>query len=51
LTGAAVNPDLVGFSLATTIRMAAGSTSDDKTAALSQAVSAAADCIRNMDFL
>jgi hypothetical protein len=49
LTGTAVNPDLVGISLSTTLPMAAGSTADDQQTAISQGIAAArcAGCVRH----
>jgi hypothetical protein len=48
LTGTAVNPDLVGISLATTITLVAGSTQTDKDTAAGQAAAAAQDYLNNL---
>jgi hypothetical protein len=48
LTGTAVNPDLVGISLATTITLVAGSTQVDKDTAAGQAAAAAQDYLNNL---
>ena len=48
LTGTAVNPDLVGITLATTITLVAGSTQTDKDTAAGQAAAAAQDYLNNL---
>lgn len=48
LTGAVLNPDLVGISLATTITLTANSTSTDQANAVAQAVAAAQNYINNL---
>ena len=48
LTGAALNPDQIGITLATTISTVAGSTQTDKDTATGQAIAAAQDYINNL---
>jgi hypothetical protein len=48
LTGAAVNPDLVGITLATTISMIAGSSQTDRDTAIGQAAAAAQVYLNNL---
>lgn len=48
LSGTALNPDLVGISLETTITMVAGSSQTDQSTAISQAIQAAANYINNL---
>lgn len=48
LTGTALNPDLVGFTFATTITTIAGATQTDKDTAVAQASAAAQDYINNL---
>ncbi len=48
LSGTAINPDIVGVSLNTTIKLTAGASSTDKQTASAQAVAAATDYINNL---
>lgn len=48
LTGTALNPDLVGITLATTLTLLPGTTSTDRDSASAQAVSAAEDYMNNL---
>jgi hypothetical protein len=48
LTGAAVNPDLVGVTLSTTISMIAGSSQTDRDTAIGQAAAAAQVYLNNL---
>jgi uncharacterized phage protein gp47/JayE len=48
LTGTAVNPDLVGISLATTLSLVSGLTQTDKDTAVAQATAAAQDYLNNL---
>ena len=48
LTGTALNPDLVGISLETTISTIAGASQTDKDTAVAQAIAAAADYVNNL---
>ena len=49
LTGDAVNPDLVGITLATTISMVAGSSQTDQDTAVGQASAAAQAYLNNLN--
>jgi hypothetical protein len=48
LTGVALNPDLVGVTLATTLSLVAGSSQTDRDTASSQTAAAAQDYINNL---
>jgi hypothetical protein len=48
LTGLALNPDLVGVTVATTLTLVAGSSQTDRDTAASQTAAAAQDYINNL---
>jgi hypothetical protein len=48
ITGTAVNPDLVGISLATTLTLPPGATQTDQDTATGQAIAAAQDYLNNL---